>query len=902
MNAMTQNIQFTLLTNDNGLLTKEVSLGTDGKLAKGTKAFLSHGKATKVAVATLSEFSAKHLALKPNECLAYGVTGSEVADIVVAASLHKHPGKIARDRTHFHYRKGPAILMLDHDPCAGSESLTPDALRNALIEACPALAGAPMLWTASASGNIFDMTTGKQLAGLLGQRIYTPVEDGTDIPRAGKALYEHLWRTGHGTFVVSKGARLLDRNLIDASVWQPERLDFAVGASCVPPLEQRRPAHVIWEGSGVPFDSTLVADLTSAEKDTVARAKRDARSAVDGERQKVRGAYIEARASELAKERGLDVDKARQVISDSLDRDLLFADFVLYPEGGDPVTVGEVLNAPDHWHGRRFADPVEPDYRNDKRIAHINLRSGGRPYLYSHAHGGHRYLLLRQPTRVELTSGEMPRIADECVELIRQNGDLYDFGYRQIVRVAENRIHPVNPNYMADYLGRIARFERLDKRSGNWYPTDTPERLATMVCERAGERGLSKLRAIVTAPILRSDGTVLDKPGFDSQSGLLYQTDDIEHRSVPLAPDENQVFRALLTLWRPFKDFPFADDISRGAMLSAILSVVIRRALPTCPGHIFDAPVMGSGKTLLARCIAAIGGHVPELSVPPSENEEARKSLFAALREGAGCIIWDNVDHTIGGSAINNFLTAPIFKDRILGVSQSEALPNSAMFLATGNNIRVEGDAARRFVVCRIDAKVEQPYLREFTFDPLQRVIANRVDLVIAALTLIRGYIAVGSPRMARGNTASFEDWDTLVRQTVCWVASAIDLGIGFDDPMKTVEKNAATDPQKGALHSLLERWHVYLGDAEKTSAEVFSASQTDDLSMGSEETPKKELADAIGGLSSSEGSYMNAHRLGQYLGKHEDEIVGGLALRSRLDSNRKIKLWRVECVVEVEA
>lgn len=137
-----------------------------------------------------------------------------------------------------------------------------------------------------------------------------------------------------------------------------------------------------------------------------------------------------------------------------------------------------------------------------------------------------------------------------------------------------------------------------------------------------------------------------------------------------------------------------------------------------------------------------------------------------------GCVIWDNLTHPIDGASINNFLTAPIFKDRILGVSENEALPNSAMFLVTGNNVRIVGDAARRFVICRIDAEIEQPYLREFSFDPLQRVIANRLDMVIAALTLIRGYIAAGRPRMAPGNTASFEVWDGLVRQTVCWVGS----------------------------------------------------------------------------------------------------------------------------------
>jgi len=41
------------------------------------------------------------------------------------------------------------------------------------------------------------------------------------------------------------------------------------------------------------------------------------------------------------------------------------------------VTVGTVLDNRERWHGERFADPLEPDYRGDKRIAWLNLRSGG---------------------------------------------------------------------------------------------------------------------------------------------------------------------------------------------------------------------------------------------------------------------------------------------------------------------------------------------------------------------------------------------------------------------------------------------------------------------------------------------------------------------------------------------
>ncbi len=44
--------------------------------------------------------------------------------------------------------------------------------------------------------------------------------------------------------------------------------------------------------------------------------------------------------------------------------------------------------------------------------------------------------------------------------------------------------------------------------------------------------------------------------------------------------------------------------------------------------------------------------------------------------------------------------------------------------------------------------------------------------MAVAALTIIRAWIAVGRPRLAEGSTASFEAWDELVRQPVLWVAA----------------------------------------------------------------------------------------------------------------------------------
>lgn len=66
----------------------------------------------------------------------------------------------------------------------------------------------------------------------------------------------------------------------------------------------------------------------------------------------------------------------------SIQENVLVDDMILYPETGGEVTVGEVRRNPLKWHKKRFADPVDPTYNNDKRIAMAMMR-GAEPHINS---------------------------------------------------------------------------------------------------------------------------------------------------------------------------------------------------------------------------------------------------------------------------------------------------------------------------------------------------------------------------------------------------------------------------------------------------------------------------------------------------------------------------------------
>ena len=87
------------------------------------------------------------------------------------------------------------------------------------------------------------------------------------------------------------------------------------------------------------------------------------------------------------------------------------------------------------------------------------------------------------------------------------------------------------------------------------------------------------LNGVITAPTMRLDGTILDKPGYDAETGLYL-------KGSRFPTSSGGVQEALATLWAPVKLFPFANEVSKAVFLSALLTGVIRKVLPSAPGFV----------------------------------------------------------------------------------------------------------------------------------------------------------------------------------------------------------------------------------------------------------------------------------------------------------------------------
>jgi hypothetical protein len=112
-------------------------------------------------------------------------------------------------------------------------------------------------------------------------------------------------------------------------------------------------------------------------------------------------------------------------------------------------------------------------------------------------------------------------------------------------------------------------------------------------------------------------------------------------------------------------------------------------------------------------------------------------------------VLLDNIASTLGSSSLDAALTGTTWTDRVLGKSETTGtLPLTTVWIATGNNVVLGADTARRALYCRLETLEEHPEDREDfrQRDLLSWVRSHRKRLAVAAVTILRAYFAAGRP------------------------------------------------------------------------------------------------------------------------------------------------------------
>ena len=485
---------------------------------------------------------------------------------------------------------------------------------------------------------------------------------------------------------------------------------------------------------------------------------------------------------------------------------------------------------------------------------------------------------------IAIRPGELPRMVTETEKAIikaglgiyQRAGSLVTTGFVPVVTSEQHEIEaqqivPLGDHALLEAASVAAAFEKFDGRAGEMVPAHPPMTRIKTLAPRPGRVKCPVLTGIVSAPSMRADGSIVTAPGWDRRTGLLLDFAGVEFPSIPDQPSRAMAEVALGTLSDLIAGFPFVGDADRAVALSAILTACVRRSLRTAPLHGFTAPAPGTGKSKIVDLSSVIStGREAGVVAIGANPEELEKRLGSLLMAGS-TIALDNIEATLGSDLLCQILTQTTVRPRILGKSETPELPTNVMVTATGNNLVLGGDMTRRGLLCRLDAGVERPELREFTFDPVERAKADRGKLVVAALTVLRAYHVAGRP-VQKPPLGSFEEWSRVVRDALLW--------LGCADPVDTMESARALDPKMERLRAVMVTWKEVIGSERVTLSEVVQRASEKAVSTPFDPNGKApflhpEFRDALLAVGGA-GGFVDAVKLGQWLGRSKNRVLDG--------------------------
>ncbi len=398
---------------------------------------------------------------------------------------------------------------------------------------------------------------------------------------------------------------------------------------------------------------------------------------------------------------------------------------------------------------------------------------------------------------------------------------------------------------------------------------------------------LRPLFGIVGAPVLRPDGSLLQRPGYDEVTGL-FLASKVPLDEVPRAPTKAQVEAARKFLLDKFlSDFPWAGAADKANYVGLLATPILRSYLRTLiPFGVVTSTMPGSGKTILTCGLGMLYGQ-RVLTWPGSDEAELRKAITSVLADPVGAIIFDNLAEgtAIDSPALARLITDRTWADRILGKSATVAFDNDRVWAATGNNLRLGGDMRTRSVLVQLNPNMPRPEERTgFAIPNLDQWIlvpANQRQVLWHLLVLVADWTRQGAPRQA-GLT---------MRQFTCW-AEAIGGFLahhGIEGFLANAETVRDIDDDEADWTAFFAQWRKIHGDRWLTSNELRQSANITEAGG--------QPVDQWDGLfrTDNRGYPVSTRSLGKVLTGQIGRYRATYVLRSRTDPHSKMKQWRVD-------
>ncbi|MEV2203699.1 bifunctional DNA primase/polymerase [Streptomyces fradiae] len=378
------------------------------------------------------------------------------------------------------------------------------------------------------------------------------------------------------------------------------------------------------------------------------------------------------------------------------------------------------------------------------------------------------------------------------------------------------------------------------------------------------------LRGVVTSPVIRRDGTLLDSLGYDRATGLYLEPRVPLRRLAPQVTRESLERAKAIVLDQVLKDFPWVAASDRAHFLGALLTPILRPYFhgPT-PMFVLTATAAGTGKSLLKDIFRYCYGIAD--TAWPENDTELRKSITTQLYgTGQPVVVLDNLPngYVIKSPVLSALLTSEVWGDRVLGATSKVSMPNDRVWIVTGNSLRTGGDNGRRVLWVRLDADCPDPDQRDnFTIGDLRPWLRSNASTLVAALvTLVRAWVAAGAPTI-RVRKGDYSEWASMMAGLLGF--------LGVDGWMADRDEARDQDDELQEWSLFLEMWRETYGEEPLTTGALIKGLPNHVPRKGDELPSANQL-----------GIWLKGRR-GRYFGTHKVVMV--------VDSHRKQNLWRVE-------
>jgi primase-polymerase (primpol)-like protein len=452
-------------------------------------------------------------------------------------------------------------------------------------------------------------------------------------------------------------------------------------------------------------------------------------------------------------------------------------------------------------------------------------------------------------------------------------------------------IEPIPKELLRERLTRLALFAdvKIQKGVPCLQRTRPPGWLVGAIDRRTLWPKARDLHSLTEVPVLKPDGTVLVKPGYDQDTGLYLACKTSDLPKMSANPTHKDAVKARDRLLNLVCDFPFKAEEHTAAWLASLLTPLARFAFEgPAPLFLIDANSPGVGKTLLATVVARIvTGHDFPVTHYTRDANELRKRLTSVAVHGQKMLLFDNVDGAFGDAVIDAWLTGTVWEDRFMGFNKIVSAPIDCVCYATAHNAQLAGTIFRRICHVRLETKLEKPDKREgFVHDDLHgHVNANRMAYLSDALTILSAFCKAGRPAERLPAWGSFFGWSDLVRQAVVWV--------GMADPGATREVlREKADPAAAAMRIVLDNWSVLDPKGRGLTAKEVEHKMYGSIGFDRDAPGFLQVVEAIEQL--CESDKVTSRQLGNKLRVYEGRIYGNRFITD-IGSRKNANIWAVQ-------